>query len=59
MLTSKEIIVKKHLNVNKNIHTKWLNDVCHVTVEEDKLDAKLDTKLSNFQAEVTRKTINE
>ena len=34
-------------------------EVCHVTVEEDKLDAKFDTKLSNFQAEVTLKTINE
>ena len=36
---------------------EWLNDMCHVTAEEDKLDAKFNTKLGNGQ--LTRKSINE
>ena len=43
----------------EKMHTKRLKDVGHVAVEEDKLDTKFFTKLSNRQSKVTREPINE
>ena len=60
-MMSRYISVKNHFNVKEiyNIHAKSFNDIRHINAEEDKLDAKFNTKLDNCQSEVTQKTINE